>query len=94
VDTGYIHTEACDIEEIIWSERSALLFKKGAPRRIQKSNMNIFHGRDYNIPLKNRLFELLFMVVLRNRKSFKKLFMVMPLSFFRTVSNLVTRERS
>ena len=94
VDTGYIHTETCGIEEIIWSERSALLFKKGAPRRIQKSDINIFHGRDYNIPLKNRLFELLFMVVHRNRKSFKKLFMVMPLSFFRAVSNLVTRERS
>lgn len=87
-DNRYITVEKSDMEEIVLSERSALLFKKGAYKRMQKME---YTGV---IPLRNRLFEFLFMGVHRNRKFFKFLFEVMPLSFFKVVSKLITRERS
>jgi len=95
VDKKYIRTDTCDIEEIIQSESSSLLFKKGAYRRIQKKKKGIeFYGEEYRMPLKNQLFELVFMIVHKNRKFFKPLFRIMPLSIFKIVSQWVTKERS
>lgn len=95
VDKKYIRTEKCNIEEIIWSESSSLLFKKGAYKRIQNKGIKSFYGEaTYKIPLRNRMFELIFMIVHRNRKFFTQLFRIMPLSFFRVISQWITKERS
>ena len=86
-----IHTESSTVEEIVWSESSALFFKRGAYKRknIEYKESSVLH-----IPLRNRLFELLFVTVHKNRKFFQNLVSVMPLSFFRVLSQLITRERS
>ncbi len=90
-DSGNIHIELCDIEDIIQSESSSLLFKKGSYQRMN----NFCYGKEkYTIPLKNKLFELVFRIVHKNRVLFKKLFFIMPLPFFRIVSRLITKERS
>jgi len=91
--SGYIHTGLCNVDTIIHSESSALLFKKGAYQRMQKRGIT-HYGEKYEIPLKNRVFALIFRGVHRNRTFFKKLLSIMPLSFFKVISRLITRERS
>lgn len=90
---GYIQIETCEVEDIVQSESSALQFKEGAYRRT--GTQPISYGKEkYKIPVRNRFFELLFVSVHRNRKFFKKILKVMPLSLFKLVSQLITRERS
>ncbi len=93
VKRGYIQIETCDVEDIVRSESSALQFKKGAYKR--RGRQPISYGKEeYKIPVRNRFFELLFVSVHKNRKFFKKIFRVMPLPFFKLVSQLITRARS
>lgn len=92
---GYISKKNCSIEKIISSESSALFFKKGAYKRMKKLGKKPNYKKEENkIPLKNLLFEFIFVEIHKRRKFFKKLFAAMPLPFFKLISLLITRERS
>lgn len=94
-EAGYICTEHCEIEDILESESSAVFFKKGAYKRIQKKGIQISYGDGgIRIPLKNRFFEFIFFVVHKNREFFQTLFSILPLLFFRIPSRLITKGRS
>ena len=86
---SHIHLEPSTIEDIIQSERSALFFKKGAYKRMHEKE-----PYKIRIPFKNQLFELIFMGVYRNRRFFQLLVKIMPLSFFKLISKMITKERS
>lgn len=90
-EKGYIHIERCTLEEIIQSESSSLLFKKGS---YQRMDTFCYGKEEYSIPLKNKVFAFVFKIVHNNREFFKKLFLVMPLPVFKIVSQLITSERS
>ncbi|MBU7023028.1 MAG: hypothetical protein HXS40_02585 [Theionarchaea archaeon] len=81
------------VEDIIWSESSSLFFKKGAYKRIQGQDFG-YTKEEIDIPMKNRLFELGFVLVHKNRKFFRSLFKGMPLVLFKVISRVITRERS
>lgn len=81
------------VEDIIWSESSSLFFKKGAYKRIQGQDFG-YAKEEIDIPTKNRLFELGFVLVHKNRKFFRSLFKGMPLVLVKVISRVITRERS
>lgn len=85
-----LNLEKSSIHDIIESEKSSLLFKKGAYKRIG----NINCGENYEIPVKNRLYELIFMIIHDHRTFFKKVFKKMPLPIFTFISKLITKRRS
>jgi coenzyme F420 hydrogenase subunit beta len=92
---GLIAVTPCSVEEIRDSERSALLFKKGAMERIEKKGFPIFYGTEsYEIPFKNKLYEFIFFFIHSRRNFFRKIIEMMPLSLFKVISKWVTGKRS
>jgi coenzyme F420 hydrogenase subunit beta len=92
---GLIIRDPCPVHDIIDSERSALLFKKGAFKRIEKKGLPISYGTEiYTNPLKNKLFEFIFFFIHERRNFFRKIMEMMPLSLFKIISRWIARERS
>jgi len=94
VEHGVIQVNACPIEEIMDSEGSALLFKKGAFKRIEKKGIPIFYGiEQYTIPLKNKIYECIFCFIHARRRYFRKIIEFLPGAFFNLISRWITRQR-
>jgi coenzyme F420 hydrogenase subunit beta len=92
---GLIAVTPCSVDEIRDSEISALLFKKGALKRIEKRGLPIFYGTEsYEIPLKHKLYEFIFFFIHARRNFFRKIIEIMPLSHFKIISKWITRKRS
>ena len=92
---GLIIREPHPAHDIIDSESSALLFKKGAFKRIKKKGLPIFYGEEmYTVPLKNKIFEFIFIFIHKNRNLSQKILEKMPLFLFKLISKWITRERS
>ncbi|MGD2246797.1 MAG: Coenzyme F420 hydrogenase/dehydrogenase, beta subunit C-terminal domain [Candidatus Methanofastidiosia archaeon] len=87
-----LHLEESHIQDIIDSEKSSLLFKKAAYNRI--NTIPDYGEEHYTIPLKNRVYELIFMAVHSHRAFFKKIFKMVPLPIFVHISKLITKRRS